>query len=338
MRGPAALLGCMLGSLPLIAIADPDLCATAPEPVVTLSYESRYKASDESRATVDPLLEAEAEEAVAPLDEFITDLADQIDRLYSAPVKDREGIAACIVEQMAEWAKKDALSDLETETVRLTVGSRYAGFALILWQTLPYAPKHPERNLVVDWLNARMHEQMVFWKTASEGARQGNLRAWAGLAAAALSLQHETEDLLEWSHTALTDVLCSANADGSLPQEMARGRLALHYQLHAVAPLVTGVALLERQGVPASRTCGGAVHRVVQFTLDDIEDGRKSAEISGERQSFFDGGGAIEKFQLSWIEAYLTLTDDSDIAARTEKLGTLAYSKLGGNQTALWGN
>lgn len=334
----ALLLAVALSAAPGTARAEETGCDAAPEPVVRLSYVSRYTDDDSNRATVDPRREAEAEAAVAPVDDFIVSLAADVDRMYSGPVKSRPERSDCVLRQLGAWAEADALSDLQTETVRLTVGSRYAAFALILWQTLPYAYEHPARALILAWLERRMREQMVFWQDAADGSRQGNLRAWAGLAAAAMALQTEDKELGLWAEVAIMDVMCSANADGSLPQEMSRGRLALHYQLHAVAPLVTAAALLERQGVPASRDCDGALHRIVDFALDDLDDGARTRQITGVEQSFFDGGDRVEPFQLAWIEPYLSLRHDDDMAALADNLGPLSYSKLGGNQTALWGH
>lgn len=337
MRAVSAILAVALLMAPADVRASGAGCAAAPEPVVSLTYVSRYKPSDDSRSTIDPLREAEAEAAIAPVDDFIVMLADAVDRMYAGPVSRRDEAAGCIVAELAEWARADALSELETETVRLTIGSRYAAFALILWQTLPYAPDHPDRSVSLAWLERRMSEQVSFWTDAPEGARTGNLRAWAGLAAAALSVQSNDRDLRQWARAAISEVLCSANPDGSLPQEMRRDGLALHYQLHAVAPLVTAAALLEHQGVPASRDCDGALHQVVGFTLNDLKDGADTARITGHRQSFFDGGDALEPFQLAWIVPYLSLKDDEELAARAENMRPLSYSKLGGNQTALWG-
>lgn len=332
------ILALAASAAPAVSAASEVECGAAPEAVIGLDYVSRYSDEDASRATIDPRLEAEAEAAVAPVDAFILTLAEGVDLIYTSPVKDRRANAECVLDQLVEWADAEALSDLGTETVRLTVGSRHAAFALILWQTLPYAHDHPARERILAWLERRMREQMIFWEDAPEGARQGNLRAWAGLAAAALSVQTGDEELSRWAETAISDVMCSANADGSLPQEMSRGRLALHYQLHAVAPLVTAAALLERQGVPASRDCDGALHRIVDFAVSDIEDGARTRQITGIEQNFFDGSDRLQPFQLAWIEPYLALKHDENLAAMAEDLGPMTYSKLGGNQTALWGH
>lgn len=311
-------------------------CAAAPEPVVSLSFVSRYAEGDENRTTIDPAREAEAEDALAPLDRFIDYLADRTESLYSGRVKDRQAAAACILDQLGRWAEADALSELGTETVRLTIGSRYAAFALILWQTLPYAPDDPRRAAILGWLDRRMEAQMAFWPDAPGGARTGNLRAWAGLAAAALSVQTGRRELRDWADAAITDVLCSASPDGSLPQEMRRGQFALHYQLHAIAPLVTATVLLERQGVRASRRCDGAIHRIVDFAVSDLDDGARTTAITGVEQSLFNGSEQLTAFQLAWIEQYQILRRSDALEALATDLRPLIYTKLGGNQTALW--
>ena len=83
-------------------------------------------------------------------------LAAGVDDMYSGGTRHRGAAAACILTQMSAWAEADALSELETETVRLTVGSRYAAFPLILWQTMPYAHDHPARPSVLAWLEQRL--------------------------------------------------------------------------------------------------------------------------------------------------------------------------------------
>lgn len=332
----AAALSVLLSAGPGAAEGNGE-CAAAPEPIVSLTYVSRYAEDDATRATIDPEREAEVEAALASLDDFIDRLADRTGALYGGSVKDRTRAAECILDQLGAWAEEDALSDLRTETVRLTVGARYAAFALIVWQTLPYAQDHPARARILDWLDRRMAEQIAFWSDAPSGARQGNLRAWAGLAAAALSVQSDRAEFRNWAETSIAEVMCSARPDGSLPQEMSRGRYALHYQLHAIAPLVTATVLLERQGVPASRICDGVLHRIVSFAVSDLIDGAGTREITGVEQNLFDGSDKLEAFQLAWIEPYLLLRESAMLEALRKYLRPMIYTKLGGNQTELWG-
>ncbi|WP_347311238.1 alginate lyase family protein [Defluviimonas sp. SAOS-178_SWC] len=328
---PAAFL-----SAGIAGAQEPVSCAAPPDPVISLSFVSRYAEGDENRSTIDPRREAEAEDALKPLDQFIDALADRTESLYSGRIQDREAAANCILDQLGRWAEADALTDLGTETVKLTIGSRYAAFALILWQTLPYAPDHPRRTAILDWLDRRMRAEMSFWSDAPSGAQKGNLRAWAGLAAAAVSVQTDRPELRDWADDSIAAVMCSANSDGSLPQEMGRGEFALHYQLHAIAPLVTAVVLLERQGVPARRHCNDAIHRIVDFAIADLADGARTKAITGVEQSLFNGSEQLTTFQLAWIEQYQLLRKSERLEALARDLRPLIYTKLGGNQTALW--
>ena len=106
---------------------------------------------------------------------------------------------------------------------------------------MPYGSNIKKRERILAWLDRRLDEQKVFWDGAPDGSRSGNLRAWAGLAGALVAMQTGREDMRYWAAESVSDVLCTAQADGSLPQEMKRGRFALHYQFHAIAPLVTAI-------------------------------------------------------------------------------------------------
>jgi len=162
------------------------------------------------------------------------------------------------------------------------------------------------------------------------------LRAWAALAAVALAEQTGSDALRDWAEASVRDVMCTAEADGSLPQEMSRGRFALHYQLHAIAPLVTASVFLERQGVRASAICDEALHRIVNFAMTDLADGSKTALKTGKAQSLFDGSNYLTSFQLAWIEQYLLLKRTDTLEATAQALRPLIYTKLGGNQTDIW--
>jgi poly(beta-D-mannuronate) lyase len=191
------------------------------------------------------------------------------------------------------------------------------------------------------WLAGLMQAQMTFWEQdAPKGARQGNLRAWAALAGSATARLTQDPVIRAWSTWSISYVLCTASDDGSLPREMERGRLALKYQLHATAPLVLSTLLLAQDGINLTDTCGGALRRIVDFAMADLDDGSHTQAITGEAQSFFDGSDTLEGFHLAWVVAYLTLDPTAAGDAfdgLADRFGPLNYSKLGGNQKLLWG-
>lgn len=328
----AAALALLLGAAP--AFAD---CPPAPPPVTDLAFDSRYAADSATRSEIDPEAEAAAKDALKPVDGFLRDLA----RLANAGLSGSDpAAAACAVAQIAAWAEADALAGLDSPTARLTAGARLAAFALVLLQAAPLAGDGAATARIDAWMTRRLREQIAFWEEeAPDGARQGNLRAWAALAAAATAARTGDAGLRYWAAASAAYVLCSAAADGSLPREMARGRLALQYQLHAVTPLAVTALLLDRQGLPLAGVCDAALDRAVGFALSDLGDGAKSAALGGAAQSFFDGSDRLEDFHLAFLEAYLRLPGAAHVAA-AETLAAprrpLTYSKLGGDQTLIW--
>ena len=119
--------------------------------------------------------------------------------------------------------------------------------------------------------------------------------------------------------------------------EMARRDLALHYQLHAVTPLVVTAALLNDAKPDLFDACDGAIHRAVDFVVAAFDDPKLAEGIAGRKQSYFDGSEKLRAFELAWAEAYLSLFDDAELRAFVESYGDLGNSKLGGRQSILWG-
>lgn len=312
-------------------------CPAPPAPVMTLDFGSRYTDDSETRSDIDESAVLEMESALAPLDELISVLASDVAELYGDD-SDKRAVSNCIYARLAIWARAEALRNLDSQTSKLTIGSRYAGLALIMLQSEEFADSYNDVTLVRRWLADLLYDQMEFWEQGPDGARTGNLRAWSALAGSTVALLTNDPIIRGWSAWSTRYVLCTANPDGSLPQEMSRGPLALHYQLHAIAPLVVSTVLLERQGIGLRRVCDSALDRVVKFALDDLDDGEMTRAITGEIQSFHKDGPnpEIEGFRMAWLEAYLQLSRSRELDDLAESYRPLSYSKLGGNQTLFW--
>ncbi|AJY46339.1 alginate lyase family protein [Martelella endophytica] len=104
----------------------------------------------------------------------------------------------------------------------------------------------------VDDLESRLVDTVDhfnYWDNeAPPMARLGNLRLWAAYAVTEAGLILDRQDFIDWALESQRAVLSTEEADGSLPYEMRRGAYALHYQLHALAPLAASAALLCHAG------------------------------------------------------------------------------------------
>lgn len=329
--------GMMLTQANTAYAKDDDLaCAVPLEPVISLSYGSRYTDESVSRSDIDEEGNAEVNAALGPIDDFLRDLTRMANSI-TAGSDERVAEADCLIGQMAIWAEADAFSELETITANFSIGSRLAGFAFAYRQAAPYSTNAQHRAVIEEWLSTRITEQMLFWEEdATQGAKRGNLRAWATLAVNLVADITDDPVALRWSAWSASFLQCQALEDGSLPQEMRRGKYALHYQLHAITPLVVTTLLLEQQGMSIRGVCDNALDRIVKFAVDDIAEGKASEGYSGEVQSYFDGTDTLDSFEMAWLEAYLILSPNPALEALAEEFRPLNHSKLGGNQSLLW--
>ena len=318
------------------ASVDPFVCAATPKAVVSLNHGSRYVAADKSRSEFDEAANDDVNAQLKPVDAFITDLANAANRALSDP-GDRKAAVDCVLSGLANWAGADALSDLSTMNAQLSAPSRIAGLAFAYAQVKPIAEPSADQALIEEWLTERARATMTYFDTeAPPNASRNNLRAWAALAVARIGLTIEDAAMIDWADASVRLVVCQANPDGSLPLEMARRDLALHYQLHAVTPLVVTAALLQARGHDLFMACDRALHRAVGFTLDAFDDPKLVETLTGKPQSYFDGSEKLRGFELAWAEAYLSLFYAPRLTTFVASYGALGNSKLGGKQSLLW--
>jgi poly(beta-D-mannuronate) lyase len=315
-----------------------EACFAVTEPVVSLSYGSRYTDDSEDRSDIDEASNAEVNEALDPVDDFIVELTSHANAALKGDGAEAEAEARCVVAALDTWANADALSELGSMNANLSVPSRIGGLAMAYWQAKQVVEPDPDvRGRIEDWLVARMtHTMNWFDGEAPPKASRNNLRAWAGFAAVAAGESAQDDLLRSWGAYSLLTVACQADDAGALPLEMDRGPRAMHYQLHAVAPLVVGAKMLDNDGYDLFAQCDGAIKRVASFIPAAFEDETLVTDRAGEEQTLFNGEDEVKSFELAWAVAYLSVFDAPEIEAFVEEFRPLSHSKLGGKQSLLW--
>ncbi|MDB5665871.1 alginate lyase family protein [Cypionkella sp.] len=339
--------------------AKPFVCFDAIPPVTALDIPSRYKDDSKNRSEFDAAANAAVEAALNPVDDFINVLVKNSNaalQITAAAEVDADAtidpaaepatppdlakqteIADCVVDRLHEWAAADALADMKTQGAQLSVPSRIGGLAMAYAQVRGLATQDTRQTDIEAWLTARMQASMVFFDTeAPPKSRQNNLRAWAALAAAQVGLLQNDVVMTTWAADSVKLVLCTATPEGALPNEMWRGKLALHYQIHAVGPLVTTTALLQPTFPDLLATCDNALLRVVRFTLKAVEDPKLVEAITDKPQKFDPPAEMKRAFQFAWLAPLATLAQEPDFTTFAAKFELLSNSKLGGKQSLLW--
>ena len=318
-------------------------CVPTPVPVVSVDLPSRYEDGSKTRSEIDEAANAQVNKVLEPVDEFVSVLARQTtDALRLAKIGEREKaqlLADCVMAGLERWAKANALSRLTSVNARLAIPSRVAGAAFAYALASPLASrKEAQRKAISAWLVRQANETVKFFddpKTPPRAARN-NLRMWAALSVLRTGLTVKDNSLVKWSEDSFRRTLCTASKDGSMPLEMERGPLALHYQLYATQPLVVGVALLKANGKDLSKICNNALQRIVGFTLDAIDDPGLASTRAGVVQKRPRGKSSLQAHELAWIPAWQSLGLSPSLKGYAPSKMTLSNSKLGGNQTLIW--
>lgn len=312
-------------------------CFAKVDPVTKLAFPSRYLKDSKSRSEFDEKANAAVEAALQPVDDFIKDLSIAANDSLTLPDAKALRAADCVITRIHDWAAVDALSQLESDGAQLSVPSRVAAIAIAYAQALPRATQSDQQVEIEAWLRARVLDSMAYFDLkAPPRASSNNLRAWAGLGAAQVGLILDDQTMIAWAVASVKRVACAANADGSLPNEMWRGKLALHYQIHAVGPLVFTAALLQDNVPGLLEVCDGAIIRAARFAVAAAKDPKIVEPLAGEKQKFEADPAKLKAYQFAWIAAFLSQVDDPEIKAFALNFPVLANSKLGGKQSLLW--
>lgn len=308
-------------------------CPSLIAPVVSLDHGSRYTSGDKSRSALDDTSNAQVDAQLGPVDDFITDMILAANAAKTAP----DDLAlTCAESGLMAWAKAGALQDIGSLNASLSVPGRVAGLAYAWVQIKPMVQDPASADVIEPWLAGLARATMAFFDTqAPPMSAQNNLRAWAGLSAALVGTAIGDTPMTDWAAASATLVACQALPDGSLPHEMSRKHLALHYQLHALSALVTTAAIL-----PAYKlfdACGGSLHRSVDFAVTAFDNPAAVTARAGVAQSYFTGAETLRGFEIAWAAAYQSLYPSPKIATFAAQFEVLANSKLGGLQSLLWG-
>jgi poly(beta-D-mannuronate) lyase len=154
-----------------------------------------------------------------------------------------------------------------------------------------------------------------------------NHEYWAGLAIAAQGIASNDKGAFKWGMAAYTQGMNSIQLDGSLPAEMNRAGMALHYQLYAVAPLVMLAALGEANGIDMYGQKKGAIHRLVDFDMAAMKDPSIIAKRTGVEQKVsmpFSGQ------EIGWAVPYVKRFPNAQLSTWIAEAPTVRFWQWGG--------
>ena len=150
---------------------------------------------------------------------------------------------------------------------------------------------------------------------------------WAGLSVAAEGIADGDADAFLWGLATYEMGVYRIQADGSLDAEMARGRMALHYQLYALEPLIMLAELGESNGIDLYAERDGAIHKLVAFDLAAMKDPSLIVKRTDEQQIIplpFSG------LDIGWAVPYVRRFPNTDLTRLIAQASSVRFWQWGG--------
>jgi poly(beta-D-mannuronate) lyase len=292
---------------------------------------------DKTHSLVDPVKKRENEAAVAPVRQFVASVTTLADGwMRSSPAKPDYAKAA--LDQLFAWASAGALLGEVNQQGgyerKWTLGS----LALAFLKVRAAPGLDPGKVAATQaWFSRVAAAVMPAYEDAKNSSSRNNHAYWAGLAVAAAGVATNDRRLFDWGMSRARMGIAAIRADGTLPLEMERARLALHYHAFALPPLVMLAEMAAANGIALYDEDNGALRRLADRVMAGMDDPRSFEKLAGVAQAFPLTTHPRASY-VAWGEAYYARLHDPRLL---KWLGSgarpLVDERLGGDQTLSFG-
>ncbi len=311
-----------------IQLTDAAYNCPAPPPFSKTMYAESYYI-DEHHSIIDPekkLASEKATEAPTHLAQSATQAADAYLTKGSKPA------AQCGYSLLTAAAQAQAWSD-EMPTGQANYEQKWllSGTAIAYLKVRGSGVGTAEQDKVIQkWLGslaARVRQYVEKKRSNPNSDAWNNHLYWAGLAVSAAGIAINNRDDFEWGLKAYKAGAAEIRDDGSLPREMARAGMALHYHLYSVAPLVMLAELGEANGIDLYAENHGSIHRLVRFCKEGLLDPGGVAKAAGVAQTM---PAKISGTDVGWAVPYVKRFPDSQLSTLISQAQWTSFWQWGG--------
>jgi poly(beta-D-mannuronate) lyase len=144
-----------------------------------------------------------------------------------------------------------------------------------------------QASLILPWMQEVAQQAREYYDAKKEKggtAAQNNHYYWAGVELGGVGVAANDPRDFDWAIKAAEEGIAEIRPDGTLPQEMRRGKRALHYHLYAAAPLVMIAELGYPNGINLYGERDGALKRLVKVSTGGLVDSSLFEKAAGIQQ------------------------------------------------------
>lgn len=189
----------------------------------------------------------------------------------------------------------------------------------------------PQQNeTVASWMQSVGEQTIGYYESherVGHGDSQNNHLYWAGVELAAIGVAANNRKDFDWAMATYDNGVNQIQPDGALPLEMARGARALHYHLYALAPLVLLAEFGEANHLDLYAHAGGAIHRLVNFSVAGLQDPAPFVKATGVQQEV---PKVVTGDQIGWAPPYVQRFPNPALERMVQAAPSLSLYYLGG--------
>jgi len=291
--------------IPIRPTDAPYACPAPPAFSQTLSVAGYY--TDKQYSVIDPKALAAFNEATAGpthLGQYATNAAD------AWRTRGSRAAAACVYSLLTAAAQADAWDGKMPDNNGVYLQNWMLSGTAIAYLKVRDSPAGTlaQDAAIRGWfarVAARVREYFETSSAHPGSDAWNNHMIWAGLAVAAQGIANNDIDALVWGIGAYRLGVDAIQPDGSLPAEMGRGQMALHYQLYALGPLVMIAELTRPNGLDLYAQQNGAIHRLVAFDIAAMKDPSSIAQRAGAAQKIAPPYSGLEiGWAIPWTKRF----------------------------------
>jgi poly(beta-D-mannuronate) lyase len=299
--------------------------ANLPVDFVTSGF---YADNDPSHSIIDPVKQKAYNESSGPVKhegDVVVAAADDFRKTGSA------NAARCVLQHIESLARTNALTGKMSSSQAYFVQGWVAGAEAIAYLKVDGNSRATpaQRALILPWLQKEADITRGYYDAhvhVSHTDAQNHFY-WAGVQVAATGIAANNQGDFDWAMQRAKDGIAAIHPDGTLDEEMRRGKRALHYHLYAAAPLVTLAELGMPNGVDLYAENHSALKKLVEVSSHGLTDSSLFDRRTGIAQERPDPPSAEA---IGWAEPYNRRFPDPVITKLLAEQPDHSYMYLGG--------
>lgn len=305
----------------------PYTCPAPPAFSKTLTADGYY--TDKQYSVIDPKKLAAFNQATAGPTQLGQDATRAADQYRTSGSR---AAAACVYSLLSAAAAADAWDGDMPQNNGTYLQNWLLSAAGIAYLKVrnSEAGTQQQEAAILEWFRRLAKPEHDYFEahTARAGSDAWNNHLyWAGLALAAEGIASNDPDALLWGIATYRLGVDAVQPDGSLPAEMARGQMALHYQLYALGALIMIAELGEANGIAMYSQRDGAIHRLVRFDTAALEDPGIITKRTGLTQNIAKTYSGLE---IGWAVPYVRRFPDPQLSALIAQSSWTNFWQWGG--------